>query len=319
MNFVEQRKAFEAAHPRHDSVILAFRGVEPGYDVYNCSIPFTSGGRRYIYGRVEPRADWANSHVRLFEEIAPDVFEVVQGARTLPLEDPFVQSIGGELVLGGTHVRKLGGEIDTYYCYFYRGKDPFSLTYFTTGPDYMKDIRLVELPSGKIGVFTRPRGEETLKQYGTESVVGYVEIDSLDDLLPANLDRAKIIEGLFEAGEWGGCNQAYLLKDGRIGLAAHKAVNDGVASDGQPFQLYTNCFFIFDPATRKATPMEILATDASYPAFSPKVPKLAHCIFTSGLVFRPDGKADLYTGLGDAAEGRVTIPAPFDVKLPLPI
>lgn len=314
MNFVEQRKAFEAAHPSFpDSAILSFKGVEPGYDIYNCSVPFTSGGRRFIYGRVEPKADWANSHTRLFEEVAPDTFAVVEGARTLPLEDPFVQFIGGELILGGTHVRKIGGKIDTYYCYFYRGKDPFSLTYFTTGPDYMKDIRLVELPSGRIGVFTRPRSEEVLKQYGTESIVGYVEIDSVDCLTPEALDKARVVEGLFEAGEWGGCNQAYMLKDGRIGLAAHKAVNDGVAPDGEPFQLYTNCAFVFDPATLKATPMEVVATRAAYPAHTPKVPKLEYCCFTSGFVFRPDGKADLYSGIGDSAEGRVTIEAPFDV------
>ncbi len=313
MNFVEQRKAFEAAHPVSDSAILKFKGVEPGYDVYNCSIPFECNGKRYIYGRVEPHADWANSHTRLFVETAPDTFEFVQGSRTLPLEDPFVQVIKGEIILGGTHVRKIGGELETYYCYFYRGKDPFSMNYFTTGPDYMKDIRLVELPSGKIGVFTRPRSEAVLKQYGTESVVGYVEIDRVEDLTPANLDKARVVPGLFDIGEWGGCNQAYMLKDGRIGLAAHKAVNDGVSSTGDAYQLYTNCAFIFDPATFTATPMEIIATAASYPAFAPKVPKLQYCCFTSGIVFRPDGKADLYSGIGDANEGRVTIKRPFDV------
>ena len=312
MNFIAQRKAFEAAHPVHDSAVLSFLGVEPGYDVYNCSIPFASGGRRYIFGRVEPHDKWACSHVRLFAETAPDTFEFVPGSRTLPLEDPFVQFIGEELVLGGTHVRKLAGEIDTYYCYFYRGRDPFSLDYFTTGPDYMKDIRLLGLPSGRIAVFTRPRDEATFRKYGTETVVGYVEIDSLDDLTPASLERAEVIDGLFQLGEWGGCNQAYLLRDGRIGLAAHKAVlGDETASNGERHQLYTNCAFVFDPATRRATPMEIIATDASYPAFEPKVPHLAHTTFTSGLVFRDDGKADLYSGLGDAHEGRVTIPAPF--------
>ena len=33
--------------------------------------------------------------------------------------------------------------------------------------------------------------------------------------------------------------------------------------------------------------------------------------FTSGIVMREDGKADLYSGLGDAAQGRVVIDYPF--------
>ena len=43
-----------------------------------------------------------------------------------------------------------------------------------------------------------------------------------------------------------------------------------------------------------------------------KKPDLVDCAFSSGIVMRKDGKADLYSGLGDAAEGRITIPYPFE-------
>ena len=40
-------------------------------------------------------------------------------------------------------------------------------------------------------------------------------------------------------------------------------------------------------------------------------PDLRDCAFTTGIVMRPDGRAELYSGLGDVTEGRVTIDAPF--------
>lgn len=40
-------------------------------------------------------------------------------------------------------------------------------------------------------------------------------------------------------------------------------------------------------------------------------PNPADCVFTGGIVMREDGKADLCSGLGDMAEGRITIDVPF--------
>ena len=105
---------------------------------------------------------------------------------------------------------------DVYNCslpfcwnYFYRGTKVDDLCYFTTGPDYMKDIRLVELGDGRIGVFSRPRNEEILKKHGSESMIGFSIINSLDELTADIIENAPLIDSLFEDGEWGGCNQAY--------------------------------------------------------------------------------------------------------------
>jgi hypothetical protein len=194
MKLVEQKTAFEKGEKKPpESTVLSFRGVD-GFDVYNCSVPFEWRGRRYIYGRVEKRHEWTRSWVRLFAETGRDEYALVENSMIYQLEDPFVTRIGGELVLGGTHVRYARNRIDTYYGYFYRGTDLDDLMYFTTGPNYMKDIRLVDLP-GAVGVFSRPRSAEVEKQYGSGSVVGFTTIPCLDYLDAAVIAGAKVIPG----------------------------------------------------------------------------------------------------------------------------
>jgi hypothetical protein len=51
---------------------------------------------------------------------------------------------------------------------------------FAVGPQWMKDIRLVELADRRIGVFTRPKGE----YFGGQAEIGFTIIDNLDDLTP---------------------------------------------------------------------------------------------------------------------------------------
>lgn len=308
----EMKADFEMRLPAiGESTLLCFEGVDPSYDVYNCSIPFVWKGERYIFGRVEPHDKWASSRTMLFKESGKDRWTRVPEFGTLELEDPFVQTIGEELIVGGTRVTKYAGESEVadYRGAFYRdhGLGPLHLEYFTTGPFKMKDIRLVELKNGRIGVFTRPRGEEIRAKYGSESVVGYVEIDSLEELNPASLEKAKIVDGLFGKDEWGGCNQAYLRADGTILVAGHLCCLGPVAGNGKPRQVYCNAAFLFDPVTCTASGLRIVATRKMYPAYDPKVPHLDDCVFTSGFEFLPDGAVDVYTGVGDAAEGRVRL------------
>lgn len=311
MTIKQKKELFEKSKKIYDSALLTFEGTD-GYDVYNCSIPFTGiNGKRYIYGRVERPDEWANSMVWLFEETGKDTYKVAEGSMVYQLEDPFLARIKGELVLGGTHVRKTRGTIDTYYGYFYRGSEA-RMTYFTTGPDYMKDIRLIELPDGKIGVFSRPRhGTYT---GGAQSQIGFTTIDTLDQLDAEVIESAPYLTGLIGEGEWGGVNQAYLLESGRIGVIGHMSYDDRTES-GDPLQVYVNTAFILDPEAGTVTSPEIIGTKSCYPEAKPKVPRLADCVFTSGIVPLEDGKVDLYSGVGDAFEGRVTIDNPFGEKI----
>lgn len=309
MNAKKMRNDFDKSKYIYDGSLLTFRGVRDN-DVYNCSIPFIWNGHRYIYGRVEKRDEWASSTAWLFEETGKDEYTVVPGSMVYPLEDPFIAFIHGEIILGGTHVRKSCGKLEEYHGYFYRGTDPSWLTHFTCGPANMKDIRLVELADGKIGVFSRQRGEEVIKKYGSAAVIGFAVIEKIDELNADIIDNAPVISGLFEPGEWGGCNQCYLLKDGRIGVIGHRSYTEKDNS-GIEQMVYINISFIFDPQTHSASDIKVIGDKKSYPTTACKVPNLADCAFTSGIIIRDDGKVDLYSGLGDIAEGKITIDSPF--------
>ncbi len=309
MDLKEKLREFEKNGKTYDAALLTFDGTN-GFDVYNCSIPFCWNGKRYIYGRVERRNEWARSFVRLFEESGRDHWRPAEDSVLYQLEDPFVAKIGGEMVMGGTHVRKKSGRIDTYYGYFYRGTDLNDLYYFTTGPDYMKDIRLVQMDEGRIGVFSRPRNGTF--EDGAASAIGFAVISSLDELTAEVIENAPRLRGLFGPGEWGGPNQAYLLDSGKIGVIGHMSWEDRAPDDGEKLQVYVNSSFVLDPDTRDVLDFRIIGCRSRYPACEPKLSRLRNCTFTSGIVMRADGKADLYSGVCDAAEGRITIDYPFE-------
>ena len=107
-----------------------------------------------------------------------------------------------------------------------------------------------------------------------------------------------------------GYSFAYLLSSGKIGVIGHKCYQTGLPGE-KGVSTYLNIAFVFDPETHPVLDEKILATAKSYPAHVPKKPHLVDCAFTSGIVMRPDGRADLYSGLGDTCEGRITIDNPF--------
>jgi hypothetical protein len=313
MTLKDQRAQFERIKTIFESARLTFHGVE-GFDVYNTSIPFTWQAKTYLFGRVERRSEWARSWVRLFEYSGPDDWTLVPTSMIYPLEDPFICRIREALLLGGTHVRYKAGAMETFYGYFYRGSDLNDLYYFTTGPEGMKDIRLVELADRRIGVFSRPRHAGIERQYGSAAQIGFTVIERLDELTSEVIDNAPYILGLFGEAEWGGVNQAYLLADGTIGVIGHKSYND-LSAAGQKLAVYLNVAFEFEPVRQAAANLKIVGTRTCYPDGPAKRPELVDCAFTSGIVLRPDGKVDLYSGIGDVEEGRITIDYPFSQPL----
>lgn len=310
MDFIEQRKQFEREKIIYESAKITFKGVE-GYDAYNPSIPFEWKGRKYIYARIEKRSEWARSLVKLFENTGEDEWQLVPNSMSYQLEDPFITIIGNELILGGTHVRYEGGKIYSYYTYFYRGDDLEDLYYFTTGPECMKDIRLVELDDGRIGVFSRPKGEQIQRLYGSEAMIGFTIINSLDDLTSDVIANARYIPNLFDKGEWGGCNQAYALDTGLIGIAGHKSYRVGTKYNPESL-CYVNVSFVFDPFNHKLVDnIKITGTRNCYPAGPAKKKYLDDCSFTAGMVMRDDENVDQYSGVADCETGRIAIDYPL--------
>ena len=283
---------------------MQFEGVEEGYDVYNISAPFHVKERVFVTGRVEKTEVIADSQVMLFE-LVNGSWCLANEQPKFKMEDGFAAYIGEELIIGGVEVFLNPTKEEPYHkgyrTIFYRGRDTTSLEQFATGPDGMKDIRLISLPNGKIGVFTRPQGG----QYNGGKI-GYMEIDSLDDLKKKDiLNNAEIIEDQFPEGEWGGANELHILPDGRVGVIGHIAYQD------EKGKHYYAMAFVYDPKTKSASPIKIIATRKNFPPGKAKTPELNDIIFPGGLIRNGDGTATLYAGLGDVETGKITIEDPF--------
>lgn len=307
----QQRAGFEAELPSvYEQTVLTFTGTE-GKDVYNCSAPFYRDGIKHIYGRVECREVWSDSAVFLFREASPDCFTLIPESRLYPLEDPAICQWDDRLLLSGVHVVKQQNRIDFYSTYFFEGtrsQAPMP-RFFTTGPRGMKDIRLVKLPDG-FGVFTRPG-----------NTVGYTEIRSLDELTPSALTGAADT-GLVDATGHGGVNQAILLEGGCIGLIGHEAYATRPA--GAPENVdwyglhhsYVATAAVYDPAENRVLHSRILATRSCFlPGNACKITPAGQLmddvVFPSGVLWRPDGRINLYAGVSDAEEHRIVLDDPF--------
>jgi hypothetical protein len=284
---------------------LQFSGVGEN-DVYNISAPFTIGDKTVITGRVEAREEQANSHIIFFENQNGTWMPVPDAPTDLRLEDGSAAHIGDETIIEGVEaypkpILSNPKEID-YRTVFYRGKDLTSLERFATGPDKMKDLRLVARANGKTGVFTRRQGGSNGR-----GKIGYVEINNLNALNdPETLLNADIIENQFDPEEWGGVNAAHPLRDGRIGVIGHIA-----SQDRQGAKHYYAMSFKYDPETHTASPIEIMATRKNFPAGDAKSPEVADAVFPGDLVPHNDGTGTLYAGLSDAESGRIEVPDPF--------
>lgn len=299
---VPERKKFEEEKVIQEAVFLTFKGVD-GYDVYNCSVPFSFDGTRHIFGRVERRNEWVNSYVRVFAETGHDEWTLVPDSMIWQLEDPYISKVHGKIVFGGTRVTKNRGKCCDYFSDFYFG--PWGdLLYYTSGPKRMKDIRLVELADGKIGIFSHHKSNH-------ECLTGFAVINKLEELSAEVIDSAVPIDHTAFGDAWGGVNQAYLLTTGKIGCISHHGY---IADDENNEMLNVYCItsFVYEPSTNNVYSYKILGTKNCFPESEPKVPRLADCAFVSGITMRQDGKCDLYSGVGDTEEGRMVIDYPFE-------
>ncbi|KAI7273300.1 hypothetical protein KC345_g7013 [Hortaea werneckii] len=165
----------------------------------------------------------------------------------------------------------------------------------------MKDIRLIELQDGRIGVLTRPQGER-----GGRGQIGFTIIDSLEELNEQTFLEAEILQNQFVREEWGGANEAHLLSNGHVGVLGHIACFDRL---GQKH--YYSMVFSLNPGTFETTPVKIIAARSDFPIGPGKRPELQDVIFSGGLVRGEGGRAVLSVGVSDAEAYRIEIPDPF--------
>lgn len=282
---------------------LRFTGVD-GYDVYNISTPFCSDGKTYIAGRVEKR-ETEFSCVRIFEQTGANEYAAVFPELTFHnLQDPFVTTVQGEIVLGGVQIVSHpldASRIISWQTLFFRGKSVSQLHLCAVGPSCMKDIRICELADGRVAVFSRPQGK-----IGGKGKIGFTTINSLDELCADTILEAKVDPSFFLEDEWGGCNEVHRLKNGLLGIMGHIAFR---TEEGLHYQAMC---FVLDPATGKHTAPRIVATRKDISA-SPacKRPDLIDVLFTAGIVRHGNGTATLYTGVSDCEAWCAETPDPF--------
>jgi hypothetical protein len=292
---------FQRSQTSYQAEKLVFKGVGDR-DVYNIAAPFRDKGEEVIAGRVEGR-NTERSEVMFFIQ-RNGAWMPRENTRTFALQDPFFTFIKGELVFGGVEVvfdPERSETVKTWRTLFYRGSDIDSLEYFAAGPDQMKDIRLVELANGKIGVFTRPLGVGDAR-----ALIGYTEIDALEQLTAETIENALLFRDQFRKDEWGGANEAHLLGNGLIGVLGHICYME----EGE-IRHYHAMTFAYDPKTGARTPMKIIAVRSQFPEGPAKRPDLADVIFSGGIHRLSGGKAMLYAGVSDAEAHRILIDDPF--------
>lgn len=294
------RLAAESAGPRAAGKI-AFVGVGE-HDVYNITAPFFFDGQTLIAGRVESRFTESSTLV-LFRRGRDGTWHPCPGAPVLPgLQDPCVTTINGELILGGVRFPvPLPDGRNGWRMEFYRGRRLSGLERFLTGPDHMKDIRLICLPDGRVAVFNRPQGE-----VGGRGKIGLTLARSLDELSAKVIVEAPLLEAQHPDSEWSGANEIHVLRDGRLGVLGHIA-----CWDEQETRHYYPMVFAVHPDTRRASALRIIARRCDFPEGPAKRPDLADVLFSGGLLRHGNGTATLFAGLSDAEAGYLRMDDPM--------
>lgn len=279
---------------------LAFSGVGQR-DVYNIAAPVTLEGQQVIAGRVESR-NVEHSEI-VFFAANNGTWQPIPSAMTFAgLQDPCIAFVKGEIVLGGVRfpVTMSDGSVG-WRMEFYRGKSLDNLILFLEGPEKMKDIRLVELADGQIGVLTRPQGSK-----GGRGKVGFFIAPKLEAITAVAIQDAPLFEDQCRDDEWVGANEAHRLRNGMIGVLGHIA-----CFDDQQHKHYYAMVFCVDPRNGRATSPEIIASRSDFPDGPAKRPDLMDVMFSGGLVRHENGTATLYAGLSDVETGCVLLPDPF--------
>jgi hypothetical protein len=273
-----------------------------GKTIYNPTAPFIFEGKKYMGVRVESLDSELDSEIFFAYEKNKKTaeWEIDYSIKSLNLQDPSYVKLDDFVVLSGIEVFEQEKGL-SWKQRFYKGESIRNLEFLASGPNYMKDIRLVQLDN-KIGVFTRPQGGG----WGCGKI-GYLEIDDVDDLKNFSDDdwySARIIDGLFTDDSWGGVNQAIKISKDKIKVLGHVA-NKTLNSNNELEKHYFGMSFIFNPSTFVASEYEIIAKRDDFPLSPAKrSPELNNVVFIAG-VYADDilSTQELYAGLSDFCIG----------------
>lgn len=273
--------------------------------VYNPT-PFIYDDANYLVSRVEPPYTEFDSQSRFFRQ-KNGIWLLDNNLPVFDLQDPYITEIGDEWVFMGVEAVPIGPDKSRYRTVFYKGEDPSSLEEFATSPYQMKDIRLVELHDGRIGMFTRPNGN-----IGEKGKIAFTILDSLNDIKDESVfHRGEIIDGLFLDNHWGGVNDVHLLDDNLLGVLGHMAYSM-FDHTGHEMKHYYAITFTYNYMTGEASRPVIISTRDDFPETEFKRRGHRDVLYPGGLLpLNNNGLWGLYAGLSDAASGMKPVNRPF--------
>lgn len=295
----EHRKTAEDKGLSAGAVRPVFKGVE-GYDIYNPTAPFSYEGDKYICARVEKR-DSEESEAVFFKEEEKDVYTVAEKLPRFKIQDPCLTKIDRYYILGGTETfpHPDNPEWIGWRTVFYYGENLTDLKLLAKGPLGMKDVRLVKLQNGRIGVFTRPQGEK-----GGRGKIGFTTADDLFSLTEEMMEEAPLLT-MFNDIEWGGVNAVYPLADGQLGVLGHIA-----CYEPEGVRHYYPMSFKFNPDDNTYTDQKLLAERKEFLEGPAKREDLQDVLFSGGL-YEEEGKTYLYVGVSDCEVQYMLVEIPF--------
>jgi len=173
--------------------------------------------------------------------------------------------------------------VETLHTEFYVGKNLNNLEYVASGPEWMKDIRIIQDADSdtKLHIYGRPQPKE-YKDCGNITHTTINSIDALDSAMISNVPY--IDEDLlrFGSGKWGGVNDIINMGGNRHILVAHRAWRTGTDGGGRHYEAV---LYGHNTRERSIVDLGILATANMFPQGTVKADDavdLSDVVFTGG-------------------------------------
>lgn len=247
----ESRKAQEHG-PKPQGRLLEVRGIRSGEIAYNPAVIVQKNIKKIAHGvniiaaRVESlNSQWLNPklydpHVIFFTQ-QDDVLVPIPNTPVFhKLEDPWATWLSDsngnpQLLFGGVKI-DFSGKVPIVTTQLYRASSVQELDVYHPIAEIrsMKDVRVAQLQTGKIAVFTRPTAGEAFP-----GRIGFTIINNIQDI-EKDISRAKLLKFDLDENAKIGANEAYtitkrestgVLKE-LIHVHCHVATTDPVKQDG---------------------------------------------------------------------------------------
>ena len=310
--------------PLEQGKIITIDGVD-NRDYYNPSL-CTLGNSKILAFRMEDRdssilaPDKYHPVIAFAAQLTERRWRLLERPAPLDmLEDPTFLRIRKDnivhVVLGGVRVEVSGNSY-------------IPNTEFYTGPDMeslgsqpfavikgMKDVRLLELPDGRLLLSRRPIGGE----YREGRITLHI-LDGMDQLSKVNSTDLRTY-AVLDSGypnDWVGANSLYLIPDSSgelwIGLLGHLGLNDGDYGKHYAVTAYKiRLKDLLDSKVHHIMP-RIIATRACFEDGPWKTSELGDVVFPGSLDPLGHEQYRLWAGLSDARIGTVIVDNPFGLR-----